>query len=205
MATKIRITKIFTMIKRVRPRYEPHGGGFTIIELLLVVSIIALMAGASGAMYFGTYKRMLVEKAAREVLLAAKYARIIAIEKQKRCKLMLDDTNSSYLLTMPGANSQTDGGQSVITNQYTKPHQFAGDVKFEQIQITSTARGGDAGAESVIVFRPNGTADMAVLQIGDGKNHCTVYISAATGKGRIESGEAMETGLEVLDLDAEQW
>lgn len=193
------------MIKCVRQNNGPHGGGFTIIELLLVVSIIALMAGASGAMYFGTYKRMLVEKAAREVLLAAKYARVIAIEKQTGCKLLLDDTNNRYLLTVPGAGSQADGAENVITDQYAKPRQFAGDVKFEEIQITSRARAGNVGAEGVIVFRPNGTADMAVLQIGDGKNHCTVYISAATGKGRIESGEAMETGLEVLDLDVEEW
>ena len=193
------------MIKSVRQNNGPHGGGFTIIELLLVVSIIALMAGASGAMYFGTYKRMLVEKAAREVLLAAKYARVIAIEKQTGCKLLLDDTNNRYLLTVPGAGSQADGAENVITDQYAKSRQFAGDVKFEEIQITSRARAGNVGAEGVIVFRPNGTADMAVLQIGDGKNHCTVYISAATGKGRIESGEAMETGLEVLDLDVEEW
>ena len=193
------------MIKCVRQNNGPHGGGFTIIELLLVVSIIALMAGASGAMYFGTYKRMLVEKAAREVLLAAKYARVIAIEKQTGCKLLLDDTNNRYLLTVPGAGSQADGAENVITDQYAKPRQFAGDVKFEEIQITSRARAGNVGAEGVIVFRPNGTADMAVLQIGDGKNHCTVYISAATGKGRIESGEAMETGLEVWDLDVEEW
>lgn len=193
------------MIKSVRQNNGPHGGGFTIIELLLVVSIIALMAGASGAMYFGTYKRMLVEKAAREVLLAAKYARVIAIEKQTGCKLLLDDTNNRYLLTVPGAGSQADGAENVITDQYAKPRQFAGDVKFEEIQITSRARAGNVGAEGVIVFRPNGTADMAVLQIGDGKNHCTVYISAATGKGRIESGEAMETGLEVWDLDVEEW
>lgn len=148
---------------------------------------------------------MLVEKAAREVLLAAKYARVIAIEKQTRCKLMLDNTNNSYLLTVPGAGSQADGAENLITDQYSKPRQFAGEVKFEEIQITSRARAGEVGAEGVIIFRPNGTADMAVLQIGDGKNHCTVYISAATGKGRIESGEAMETGLEVLDLDVEEW
>ena len=193
------------MIKCVRQNNGPHGGGFTIVELLLVVSIIALMAGASGAMYFGTYKRMLVEKAAREVLLAAKYARVIAIEKQTGCKLLLDDKNKRYLLTVPGEGSQADGAENVITDQYAKPRQFAGDVKFEEIQITSRARAGNVGAEGVIVFRPNGTADMAVLQIGDGKNHCTVYISAATGKGRIESGEAMETGLEVWDLDVEEW
>jgi len=193
------------MIKSVRQNNGPHGGGFTIIELILVVSIIALLAGASGAMYFGTYKRMLVEKAARDVLLAAKYARVIAIEKQTRCKLMIDDTNNSFLLTVGGADSQADGAENVITNEYSKPRQFAGDVKFEEIQITSRARAGDGAADGAIVFRPNGTADMAVLQIGDGKNHCTVYISAATGKGRIESGEAMETGLEVLDLDVEEW
>ena len=40
--------------------------GFTIIEVLVVITIIALIAGVGGGFYIGTYKRMLVEKAARE-------------------------------------------------------------------------------------------------------------------------------------------
>jgi prepilin-type N-terminal cleavage/methylation domain-containing protein len=204
-AKKVRIMKTSTMIKSAGPGYRPHGGGFTIIELMLVISIIALMAGATGAMYFGTHKRMLVEKAARDILLAARYARLVAVEKQTKCKLMLDETNNSFFLTIPPLDSQPDAGETVITDQYSKPRQFAGDVKFEEARITSTTRSGSTGPEAMIVFRPNGTADSAVLQIGDGKNHYTVYIMAATGKGRVQFGRATETGLEVLDLDDEQW
>jgi Tfp pilus assembly protein FimT len=172
---------------------------------MLVVMVLALLAGAMGSMGFGTWKRMSVDKSARELLLAAKYARVIAIEKQVRCKLMIDEANNSYLLTVPGTGPQAEGAQTIISNEYAKPRQFDGEVTFEQVQITSLARGEAAGGEKMIVFRPDGTADTAVLQIGDGKNHCTVYIMAATGKGRIEVGEAKEAGAEFVDLDVDEW
>ena len=56
--------------------------GFTIVELLVVITIIALLAGIGGGFHIGTYKRMLVEKTARDLFLAAKYARIMAIENR---------------------------------------------------------------------------------------------------------------------------
>ncbi len=53
-----------------RKQYTKRG--FTIIEVLVVITIIALIAGVGSGFYIGTYKRMLVEKAARDFFLAAK-------------------------------------------------------------------------------------------------------------------------------------
>jgi len=196
------IMRTFTTING---RVGIHGkpGGFTIVELLLVVAIITLLAGTMGGIYVGTYKRMLVEKAAREVMLAAKYARVIAIEKQSHCKLILDETNSRFHLAFKDEDSRDDeDSATVITNQYSRPTEFGGDVRFEDIRITPMGRGDESPEEqSQIVFRPDGTADTAILQIGDGKNHYTVYIPAATGRARVQFGLAGELPVEIVDLD----
>lgn len=185
-------------------RMRTKAYGFTIVEMLLVVTIIALLAGLAGAMYVGTYKRMQVEKGARGIFSAARYARIIAIEKRKNCKLILDKTNNRFYLAIdsPNRNDDEKGGQ-IIKNQYTKPTQFSDKVSFESIMITSTAEVDMQGREfeDVVVFKPNGTADTAVMQIGDGKNHYTVYILAGTGKARIKQGKATESPVEIIDLD----
>ena len=51
------------------------------IELLVVVAIIAMLAGVSGGYYLRSRPKRLMEKTGRELLLAAQYARIAAVEK----------------------------------------------------------------------------------------------------------------------------
>jgi len=175
----------------------PWAGGFTLIELLAVVALIALIASASGNLAYGTYRKMLVEKGARGVYLAAKYARLLAVERQTHCRLMLDQDNRSFFLTMGDADMDA----------CCRPTQFGDGVKFEEIKIVSSLQAdlqGETLSQS-IVFYPDGTADTAAVQIGDGKNHYAVYVSAATGKARLRLGQAREMPLETVDLDMENY
>ncbi len=181
-----------------------RAGGFTLIELLVVVALIALMASATGSVAYGTYKKMLVEKAAKGVYLAAKYARLLAVEKQTYCRLMLDAESRAFCLTMGGADLMGEGAAArVVADAYSKPTQFGGDVKFEQINIISSlqAETGSNDESKSIVFYPDGTADTAAVQIGDGKNHYAVYVLSATGKVKVQLGEADEMPVAIVDLD----
>jgi len=180
--------------------------GFTITEVLLVVVIIALIAGAGGGLYVGTHKRMLVEKAAREFLLTAQYARIMAIEQQSRYTLQLDAANNRFWLAT--AQWDAEAGQTtqvIVQDYYCRPIELTGDVKFEDVQIapmsleTAETDEGDA-----MVFLPNGSASSAVIRIGDGKTHYAISIDAATGKATMYFGTAEEIKMNSVDLDAER-
>ena len=70
--------------------------GFTIVEMLLVTVLIVLLIGLVGGIYTRSYKKAVVKKSARNFLLAAKYARILAIERQSECKLELN-INDNHL------------------------------------------------------------------------------------------------------------
>lgn len=181
--------------------------GFTIAEMLLVVVLIVLIAGVGGGFTVGTYKKMLTEKAARQFLLASKYARITAIERRSTCRVELDTQNNSFALTVDQLNSQTDETEEVaVQDLFFRPVELAGDVEFESIQIDSV------GSEELfeqaesrsIAFSPDGTAQSAVIQIGDGKNHITISILAATGKVKMYPGTAQEVKVGTIDLD-KQW
>jgi prepilin-type N-terminal cleavage/methylation domain-containing protein len=189
----------------VRPHpAAKRASGFSLIELLAVVVLISLIASATGGMAYGTYRRMLVEKAAKKVYLAAKYARLLAVERQMHCRLMLDAESRSFCLTLGAADlTSEEAAVKLISDAYSRPTQFGGQVEFEQIKVISSLQAEtDSEDESKsIVFYPDGTADTAALQIGDGKNHYAVYVLAATGKAQVRLGATDEMPVEIVDLD----
>ena len=194
--------------RKIKVKVKTKQCGFTLVEVLVVVVIISLLAGLGGGIYVGTHKRMLVEKAARDFVLTAQYARIMAIEKQRQYKIQLDTANNGFLLTTTQLDEE--GGQTeqmIVKDSFCRPVEFADEVKFEDIQITpigvetTTETNED---EQVIVFSPNGTAQSAVIQIGDGKTHYAVTISAATGKAKVYSGTTEDVEVATIDLDAEE-
>lgn len=178
--------------------------GFTLTEILLVVVIIGMVAGLGGGYCIGTYKRLLVEKTARQLLLMATYARIMAIEQQRPYEVQLDPGNRGFFLATTQADPETgQTEQTVVRDFYCRPVEFDGDVKFEQVLLTSATgeelEGSDL--EQKVVFLPNGSAESAVLQIGDGKSHYTVAVVAATGKATLSFGTATDIQTVSIDLD----
>ena len=183
---------------------QKSARGFTLIEILLVVVIVTMIAGLGGGYCVGSYKRLMVEKTARQLLLMATYARIMAIEQQRPYELQMDTGNRGFLLATTEMDEQTGETERVIVKDYyCRPVEFEGDVKFEDV-VLSTSTGeplGDSDQEQKVVFLPNGSAESAVLQIGDGKTHYTVAVVAATGKATLSVGTAQQIDSVSIDLD----
>jgi len=196
-------------MQRQRSKVEVNAKkcGFTLVEVLVVVVIIGLLGGLGGGIYVGTYKRLLVEKAARDFFLTAKYARIMAIEKQRQYKIVLDTANNGFHLVT--TQLDVEGGQTkqmIVRDSLCKPVALDDEIQFEDIKITPislvTTTEDDEEGQS-IVFSANGTSQTAVIQIGNGKNHYTITISAATGKAKVYDGIVENVEVGVIDLDAE--
>lgn len=178
---------------------------FTIPELLLVVLIISLITGAGTGLYVGTFRSVQVKKAAMDFLLTAQYARIMAMERQTQYTMELDMVNQTFSLT---TLRWDEAGQQVmmetVKDLYCRPVQFEGDVKFEAVEVmpgvweTETREG-----VQTIAFSPNGTAQAAVVQIGNDKTHYTISISAATGRAKMIFGTAENVKATTIDLDAQ--
>jgi len=178
--------------------------GFTLTELLLVVALIAMMAGVGGSYGVGTYKRLMVERTARQLLVTATYARIMAIEQQRPYEMLLDAGNRGFLLTTTEMDPQTGQTERIIVRDYyCRPVQFEGDIRFEDVKVEiATAESAEgADMEQKVVFLPNGSAESAVLQLGDGKSHYTLAVVAATGKATLYAGTAQNVDTVSVDLD----
>ena len=72
------------------------------IEILVVVVIVGLIATVTGGVYMGTFKNMQLEKCAKELYLAAKYARLVAVEKQIECRLVIDKEEGKFFVYYKG-------------------------------------------------------------------------------------------------------
>ena len=194
--------KIFITTENAAGTNSKMPAGFTLIEILLVAAVCGLLAGVACWFTVGGYKRMLVEKTAKDVFFAAKYARILAIEKQSPYRLLFNVKENFFCLSSGETGSDA---QEMISDQYTKPRMMDGEVQFEKIEISPTFRVDDEqesdSGEKMIVFNPDGTADTAIIQIGDGKNHYTVYLSAGSGRAEVCFGEAKEVRKKIIDLD----
>lgn len=189
----------------VRANYKIERKGFTIAEVLLVVVIIGLITGAGAGLYVGSFRKMQVEKAAYDFFLAAKYARLAAIEKQSQYKMELDLANSGfYLTTVQWDEESGQSRQEIVKNYYCKPVEFQGDVVFEFVEIVPGGWETDSAGEEqqTITFSPNGTAQSSVVQIGDGKTHYSISISPATGRAKMSFGTAENVKVNTVDLDA---
>ncbi len=180
--------------------------GFTLIELIVVIVIISLMAGVGSSMLLGTYKKLNVDKTASNLFLTTKYARMMAVEQQKQYKLCLDTLNNAfYLITTLSDEENGQIGETIVRDPYCKPVTLEGNIRFEDIQITPIALETTTVTEDLptIIFLPDGTAQSAVVQIGDEKTHYTVSINAATGKAKLVSGTVENVKVSTVDLDAE--
>ena len=177
--------------------------GFTLIEILLVVAMIALLAGAVGGRFMGTYQGRVVAKAARELVLACQYGRVLAVEHQIPVKLKIDQIQKRYALVVYRI-SETTGQteEQEIGNQYFKPTALPGDLQFEEVYVRSRADfvAGEETQRNDITFLPNGSADAALVRIGDGRTSYTVQVSAATGKASMAFGQ-VQMVTDTIDLN----
>ena len=172
----------------------------------MVVVIIGLITSAGAGLYVGTFRKMQVEKAAYDFFLTAKYARLIAVEKQSQYKMELDLANRGFYLTTVLWDEETgQTQQEIVKNFYCKPVEIQGDVVFESVNIVPNGWETSSVSEEqqAITFSPNGTAQSSVIQIGDGNTHYTISISPATGRAKIFFGTAENVKVGTTDLDAE--
>jgi Tfp pilus assembly protein FimT len=172
----------------------------------MVVVIIGLITGAGAGLYVGTFRKMQVEKAAYDFFLTAKYARLMAVEKQSQYKMELDRaSNGFYLSTVLWDEESGQTQQEIVKNFYCKPVEFQGDVVFESVDIAPSGWETQSASEELqtIAFSPNGTAQSSVVQIGDGNTHYTISISPATGRAKMNFGTTENVKVFTTDLDAE--
>lgn len=200
------ITKTFTTNKY----FSNRANAFSLVEMLVVVLVISMMALAGGNYFNGTLKNLQMRSAVRSLMLTCKHAKLRAITESTTCKLAIDELEQKYApIVKVRTESQTaqPGDEVILKNQYLGSTELPGSVEFELIMIMPRSEIIETDQQEseyqFVNFYPDGTADAAVIQLGDGKRSMTVSIWPATARVTVNQGTMDNLLPQTIDLDAE--
>lgn len=97
-----------------------HGeGGFTLVELMVIIAIAAILVGVGYTGFTGTLERQRSQAALKRISWLLKQAQMQAIEKSANCAVRVNagnDTIQVFLDTFPGSgpNLTFDGNDTLI-------------------------------------------------------------------------------------------
>ncbi|MBF0199691.1 MAG: hypothetical protein HQL32_18380, partial [Planctomycetes bacterium] len=163
---------------------------FTLVELLMVTIILSMGVYLATPNMMGSYRKARLEKAAREIVLANRYARILAIEEQTPIHLKIDmEKNELQIIKPVATQSQSFSSEGVLsdegddlgessTSQASKDPLFkvkkiSDDIRIFQVQIIPLGQNEEqslADSSQIdkhqITFRPDGSNDKATIVLG---------------------------------------
>lgn len=172
------------------------SSGFTLVELVAVAALIALLTTVTFMTYAQTWRQWVLRQNAQQFYLTVRYARVLAIESQRSCQLVIDQEKGAFHVVQEDAES---GEETVVSNLWHRSITLDESVKFERV-MASGVEGGEA-MDGAITFRPDGSADAMSVQLGNGVRCYTVQVGAATARAKLHEGAMEMYEPDSIDLD----
>jgi type II secretion system protein H len=175
---------------------ERLSGGFSLIELMVVVVLMAVMTALIIPEMRGTFEEALLRANARKMVSACNLAYARSISLNKTISVRVNPKGSGYLVEAePGTQDIEDNAAPAGDSPESK-----GDldsrvtVKIRRVTPSPAEPGGEepppaeeeTGKTDVIRFHPNGTADAAEIVLRDRQGfELLLRVSPATGRVNI--------------------
>lgn len=171
-----------------KPLHTDSCGGFTLVELLLVLVLVAISVAAVVPRFTGTLGAWQLRETAwnmqASLQLASQWARV----RQEVVVFALDGRKGVFAL------------RAVSTDERQAPETFPplGRQSFgRSVRIVRTEGLQDAGQEKVLTFRPDGTSEAAIIVLGgrgaDSADETTWHI-VLDGRGAVRCREVLADG-----------
>lgn len=189
---------------------KDRNAGFTLVELLLVVMILATTAALVAPSFRGFYAGRQLAAAAARLSVLLRRARTKAATEQLRVRLNIDPDSRIYWLTVEADPFEAPGAfvppgdawgrrftlpNGVQLSRVTIDGEDAEPVAFESTSATKVWTP-ESGSAYRIAFEPGGAAPDAVITITlasaeneNEMNAMQVRLRGLTGEVRIESAE----------------
>ncbi|HEX4120404.1 MAG TPA: prepilin-type N-terminal cleavage/methylation domain-containing protein [Verrucomicrobiae bacterium] len=135
------------------PQINPAARGFTLIEIMVVVVIIAIMSAVIVGEMSGTFHDAVLRSTSRQLISVFSVASSRAISLDRTQQVRFDRTTGRYALEMR-RHGEFVPVDSIIDGEGTIDS-----------RITLQIRG--EGSEDAIAFHPDGTADEREIELRD--------------------------------------
>lgn len=154
-------------------RRRASEGGYTLLEMLIVMAIFSLVIGLAVPSLRGSSSVMSVKQAEATLVSAFREARAQAVAGNRQARVTLDlDTNS---LMLGASASELLGGEDMKIEMTTARALVAGPFQ-------STVQGATRGA---IVFFPDGSSSGGRVTMRSGGAVSVVEVDWMTGMARV--------------------
>ena len=175
---------------------------FTLIELMVVIMIIAVLAGLLTGTYYKRFrKHKLVENAMR-IKAYANYARLASVEKGETYYLMFA-ADSRVMLCTEALSQDGQLQYMPVSNPYCKPFQLDPQIEIVSFDVdTGSVDSEESTARNRFVkFYPEGGADNAVICMAASTKIVTITISKTTGRSKVFNGRNIDPASMPIDID----
>lgn len=142
------------MTGRVHPRRHCSAKGFTVIELVVVIAIIAVLAGVSVQQLIGSRRLIRSAAVSREIVGALRDARQMAVSQRRAITFRYDDSKKQIDIINHGADANGVGVSGLGVLTATNYPNTTGSSIDRTYQLVSTG----IPASDIAYGMPSGTA-----------------------------------------------
>jgi prepilin-type N-terminal cleavage/methylation domain-containing protein len=158
--------------------WKPGNSGFTLVEMLLVVTLIGVMAAIAVPRYSRSFEHLKVRSAAYDVAAALEYAQAVSVLQDRRLRVTF------------GANGDEC---DVVADEFSSDESPIGDsyrrlpegVKVDMLDFLDPFLSG----RRYVGFRPSGECDRCVISVkGRSGDVYRVIVGNRIGTVRVQRG-----------------
>jgi Tfp pilus assembly protein FimT len=171
-----------------------------LVELMVVVAVIAVLAGMTLPRLWGGAARWRLRGSAQRLMAAARYAHDFAATRRCQARLIIQAEQGLYVVAAPTGQ---DGEYVPLTGGPGRQESLGEGLGFGRVLVEPCAAPLDEADEGLLMVRflPTGEADAAVLEVRNDKHVYSVIILPAGGRVELAADEVTELPESRVDLD----
>lgn len=152
-------------------------GGFTLLELMVVICILALLGATSTPAILSWMQGRKIGSASRDVLAAMQAARLRAVKERANAVVSFNLANDTFEAFVDDGT----GGGTAANNL-----QDGSEVIFKSNELVAVdLTGANFGGNTFVVFTSRGFADSGTVTIQDGNGNQRQITVSSTGSSEI--------------------